>query len=78
MQTSMKSKFSNKKKKYEKKGRQTVEYVLKIASYFINKLQKRKETKKNQKIYSQNEGENEKKNKTKKLPSTKETIHTYI
>lgn len=46
MQTSMKSKFSNKKKKYEKKGRQTVEYVLKIASYFINKLQKRKETKK--------------------------------
>lgn len=72
MQTAMKSKLSN-KKKIRKNGRETVEYVLKIASYFINKLRKKKTKKK---IYSQNEGRH-KKNKTKKLPSTKETIHIY-
>lgn len=75
MQTAMKSKLSN-KKKIRKNGRQTVEYVLKIASYFINKLRKKKNKKNQKKIYSQNEGRH-KKNKTKKLPSTKETIHIY-
>lgn len=77
MQTSMKSKFSNKKKKYEKKGTANCWICVENSKLFYKQITKKKRNKKKTKKYIHKMREKTKKKQNQKAAINKRN-HSYI